>query len=33
VLDNRVLRKILGPKREEIKGMWRKLPNEKLHAF
>jgi hypothetical protein len=29
--ENRVLRKILGPMREEVPGCWRKLNNEKLH--
>jgi hypothetical protein len=28
---NRVLRRIFGPKRDEIIGGWRKLHNEKLH--
>jgi len=27
----RVLKKILGPKREEVKGGWRKLHNKELH--
>jgi len=27
----RGLKKILGPKREEVKGGWRKLHNEELH--
>jgi hypothetical protein len=31
VFDNRVLRKIFGPKRDEVTGGWRKLHNEKLH--
>jgi hypothetical protein len=31
VLENRVLRKIFGPKRDELTGGWRKLHNEKLH--
>jgi hypothetical protein len=30
VLENRVLRKISGPKRDEVKGEWRKLYNEEL---
>jgi hypothetical protein len=29
--ENRVLRRIFGPKREEITGYWRKLRNEELH--
>jgi hypothetical protein len=28
VLENRVLRKIFGPKREEVAGGWRRLHNE-----
>jgi hypothetical protein len=28
VLENRMLRKIFGPKREEVAGGWRKLHNE-----
>jgi hypothetical protein len=31
VFENRVLRKIFGPKRDEVVGGWRKLHNEKLH--
>jgi hypothetical protein len=31
VFKNRVLRGIFGPKREEIRGDWRKLHNEELH--
>jgi hypothetical protein len=30
VLDNRVLRRIFGPKRGEVTGEWRKLHNEEL---
>jgi len=30
VSENRVLRRILGPKRGEISGVWRKLHNEDL---
>jgi hypothetical protein len=29
--ENRVLRKIFGPKRDEVTGGWRKLYNEELH--
>jgi hypothetical protein len=29
--ENRVLRNICGPKREEVRGDWRKLHNEGLH--
>jgi hypothetical protein len=28
--ENRVLRRILGPKREEVVGDWRRLPSEEL---
>jgi hypothetical protein len=31
VFENRVLRKIFGPKRDEVTGEWRKLHNEELH--
>jgi hypothetical protein len=31
VFENRVLRKIFGPKRVEVIGGWRKLHNEELH--
>jgi hypothetical protein len=31
VLENRVLRRIFGPKRDEVTGEWRKLNNEELH--
>jgi hypothetical protein len=31
VFENRVLRKIFGLKRDEVKGEWRKLHNEELH--
>jgi hypothetical protein len=31
VFENRVLRKIFGPKRDEVIGGWRKLRNEELH--
>jgi hypothetical protein len=30
VLENRVLRKIFGPKRDEVTGEWKKLHNEVL---
>jgi hypothetical protein len=30
VFDNRVLRGIFGPKREEVAGGWRRLHNEEL---
>jgi hypothetical protein len=31
VFENRVLRRIFGPKRDEEMGWWRKLHNEELH--
>jgi hypothetical protein len=31
VFENRVLRRIFGPKRDEMIGGWRKLHNEELH--
>jgi hypothetical protein len=31
VFENRVLRRIFGPERDEVKGKWRKLHNEKLN--
>jgi hypothetical protein len=33
VFENRVLRRIFGPKRDEVTGGWRKLRSEKLHNF
>jgi hypothetical protein len=33
VFENRVLRRIFGPKRDEVTGEWRKLQNEELHNF
>jgi hypothetical protein len=33
VFENRVLRRIYGPKREEVTGDWRKLHNEELHGL
>jgi hypothetical protein len=30
VLENRVLRRVFGPKRDEVTGEWRKLHNEEL---
>ena len=30
VLENRVLRRVFGPKRDEVTGEWRKLRNEEL---
>jgi hypothetical protein len=31
--ENRVLRRIFGPKRDEVTGDWRKLHNEELHRL
>jgi hypothetical protein len=31
VFENRVLRRIFGPKRDEVTGEWMKLHNEELH--
>jgi hypothetical protein len=31
VFENRVLRRIFGPRRDEVMGDWRKLHNEKVH--
>jgi hypothetical protein len=31
VFENMALRKIFGPKRDEVTGEWRKLLNEELH--
>jgi hypothetical protein len=31
VFENRVLRRVFGPKRDEMKGEWRKLHNEELN--
>jgi hypothetical protein len=33
VSENRVLRRIFGPKRDEVIGGWRKLHNEELHGL
>ena len=30
VFENRVLRRVFGPKRDEVTGIWRKLHNEEL---
>jgi hypothetical protein len=30
VFENRVVRRIVGPKRDEVTGEWRKLHNEEL---
>jgi hypothetical protein len=31
VFENRVLRRIFGPKRDEVTGEWRKLHNGEIH--
>jgi hypothetical protein len=31
VFENRVIRRIFGPKRDEVTGEWRKLHSYKLH--
>jgi hypothetical protein len=31
VFENRILRRIYGPKRDEVTREWRKLHNEELH--
>jgi hypothetical protein len=33
VFENRVLRRIFGPKKDEVTEEWRKLHNEELHKF
>jgi hypothetical protein len=33
VFENRVLRRIFGPKRDEVTGEWRKLQNEALRIL
>ena len=33
VFENRMLKKIFGPKRDEVTVEWRKLHNEKLNDF
>jgi hypothetical protein len=33
VFENRVLRRIFRPKRDEVTGGWRKLHNEELHSL
>jgi hypothetical protein len=33
VFENRVLRRIFHPKRDEVTGDWRKLHNEELHKL
>jgi hypothetical protein len=33
VFENRVLRRIFGPKRDDVTGEWRKLHNEELNLY
>ena len=33
VFENRVLRRVSGPKRDEVTGKWRKLHNEELTEY
>jgi hypothetical protein len=33
VFENKVLRRIFGPKRDEVKGEWRRLHNKELYAL
>jgi hypothetical protein len=33
VFENRVIRRIFGPKRDEVTGEWRNLHSEELHNF
>jgi hypothetical protein len=33
VFENRVLRRIFGPKRDEVRGEWRRLHNEELDLY
>jgi hypothetical protein len=33
VFENMVLRRIFGPKKDEVTGEWRKLHNEELHSL
>jgi hypothetical protein len=33
MFENRVLRRIFGPKREEVARYWRRLHNEELHKL
>jgi hypothetical protein len=33
VFEDRVLRRVFGPKRDEVTGEWRKLHNEELRDF
>jgi hypothetical protein len=33
VFENRVLRRVFGPKRDDVTGEWRKLHNEELNGL
>jgi hypothetical protein len=33
VFDNKVLRRIFGPKRDEVTGEWRRLHNKELYVL
>jgi hypothetical protein len=33
IFENRVLRRLFGPKRDEVTGEWRRLHNEELYAL
>jgi aspartyl/asparaginyl beta-hydroxylase (cupin superfamily) len=33
VFENEALRRIFGPERDEVRGVWRRLHNKKLHAL
>jgi hypothetical protein len=33
VFENRVLKRIFGPKRDEVTGVWGKMHNEELHGL
>jgi hypothetical protein len=33
VFENKVLRRIFGPKRDAVTGEWRRLHNKELHAL
>ena len=33
VFDNRVLKRIFGPEKDEVTGEWRKLHNEELYSL
>jgi hypothetical protein len=31
VFENRAMKRVFGPKMEEVRGVWRKIHNEELH--